>query len=92
MISAGSLVTTDWEEKLTMGDRRSCVSGPTWCKVVHVLLPPTPSAPQGWYRVKTMAKWTRRSCRLTGVNINTLKGREKMGLEEDLHEIVILFF
>lgn len=46
MISTGSLVTTDWEEKqLTMGDRRFCVSGPACCKVMHVLLTPSPPVP-----------------------------------------------
>lgn len=77
-ISAGSLVTTDGEETLTIGGRGGvCVGGCSWCKVQR------PPYPTGWCQVKTMAKWPRRSYTLTGVNIDTLKAPEA-GEKEDL--------
>lgn len=52
MISAGSLVTTDGEEKLTIKGRQSSASRCSQCTVLHVLLPP---CTRGGVRLK---RWT----------------------------------
>lgn len=62
MISAGSLVTTDGEEKQTVEGCRSGASGCSQCTALHVLLLP---CTRGGVRLS----WTVNACTQTGVNI-----------------------
>lgn len=70
-------MTTDGEEMLTIGGRGGAAGAAGAKCNAH------PPHPTGWCQVKTMAKWPRRSCTLTGVNIDTLKASE-VGEKEDL--------